>query len=961
MKCNSQDGRASNGQLDGRHTRRSLLTWAGSAAALSMLPACRRPVEKIIPSAARPEQVVPGNPLHYATAVALMGNAVGLLVETHEGRPTKVEGNPRHPESSGASSSFLQASVMQLYDAERSRTAAFRGQAKEWAVVSSMLTQLVQTAKQDGGASFGVLTSDHRSPTLAYLLDELRKALPEMRVCSYEPFDRGEIHAGCELVFGRRLEPLYSYDKADVVALFDADPLGLEGSPLRAARQWAARRMPESTKMNRWYAVESSLSITGSVADHRLVCDDSRVKGMLCALALELQQLGVFQVDTTMTTVLTAWSKTVDESCRLGLRAMAQDLANHRGSSLIVAGGRQPPAVHALAQALNAALGNQGATVKYVRCCDASAQGLAGLKELSSRMASGSIRHLMMLGCNPVLEVPRDLAFGERIKGLQTSIHVGLSRDETASVSDWHINQAHAFESWGDVVSEDGTASIVQPMIAPLFDGHTFIDVVLSLLGRQESTYDTVRKFWQKRLGTVDFERAWRRSLHDGVVADTAYAVEVPTAEPQKVASALESPPTDVAPGYELSFVPDHHVYDGRYVNNAWLHELPEPFTKVTWGNAARISTALARKYELSDGDLLALGSGRARIHVPIVIARGQATNTISLTLGQGRAACAPIARHVGYDAYPLRLVDSPFVSKCDFIERHPGHVALPRTQEQFNMLGRAPVRVALESQLTAVSSDPPLRPALSNPAARLRGVHRAWAMSIDLTKCIGCNACAVACQAENNVPVVGVDGVRRGRHMHWMRVDRYFEGRETDVHAYAQPVVCQQCEKAPCETVCPAGATSHSPDGLNDMVYNRCVGSRYCENNCPFKVRKFNYFEYWGVVDNTRRMQLNPDVTVRSRGVMEKCTFCVQRINAATNKAKRNGSAHIEDGAVVAACEQACPTGAIVFGDLLDPRSRVAGASSGQRAYRLLDELAIDPRVFYLVSVRNPNPEFKS
>jgi len=960
MKRDVENEHASERLVDGRYTRRSLLTWAGSAAAMSMLPACRQPAEQIVPAVSRPEQVVPGNPLHYATALALMGNAFGLLVETHEGRPTKVEGNPRHPESLGGSSSFLQASIMQLYDADRSRGATFRGQARDWAAASGMLAQLVQTSKQDRGASFALLTSDHRSPTLAALIAELRTQLPEMHVFGYEPFDRSAVHAGCELAFGHRLEPVYEYDKADVVAVFDADPLGLEGSPLRAARQWASRRSPETASMNRWYAVESSMSLTGSVADHRLVCDDSRVQAMLCAVAVELQQLGAFEPDPALASALLAWGNTIDDaSCRSGLRVMARDLVAHRGRSLLVAGVRQPAAVHALAQVLNAALGNQGVAVKYVRCFDASVRGVAGLEQLSSRMAAGSIEHLLILGCNPVLDAPRELAFAQLVNRLQTSIHVGLHRDETALASQWHINQAHAFESWGDVVSEDGTASIVQPLIAPLFDGHSLIEVALSLLGRQATGYDAVRAFWHKHMGKAEFERNWRRSLHEGLVAGTAYPPEQPTSTPGALVHALGKAAAEAQAGYELSFVPDHHVFDGRFANVVWLHELPEPFTKVTWGNAARISAALARKYELSDGDLLSLGSGRARIHVPVVVARGQATNTITLTLGQGRGACAAVVRSIGYDAYPLRVRGKPFVAKCEFIERRPGRQALPRTQEQFSMLGRAPVRAGLASHFSSLLPNRAQKegsPERNSP----RALH-AWAMSIDLSKCTGCNACAVACQAENNVTVVGADGVRRGRHMHWMRVDRYFEGDDRALRTYAQPVVCQQCEKAPCETVCPAGATSHSPDGLNDMVYNRCVGSRYCENNCPFKVRKFNYFEYWGSVEPTRRMQLNPDVTVRSRGVMEKCTFCVQRINAVTNSAKRNGATRINDGAIVAACEQACPAGAIVFGDLLDRRSRVALASEASRAYRLLDELGIEPRVYYQACVHNPNPEFNS
>ena len=961
QQTNGLEGLASNG----RCSRRSLLTLAGSLAATALLPACRRPVEKIVPAVTRPELLVPGKPLHYATALSFMGTAFGLLVETHEGRPTKVEGNPRHPESLGATSSFLQASIMQLYDADRSRGPTEHGQARDWQAASGMLDALGKTLKPDQGRSFALLANDHRSPTLAAAIAELATALPEARVFGFEPFDRSEAHAGCKIAFDRAVEPIYDFSKADMVLALDADPLGMEGSPLRAARAWSVRRAPEHGPMNRWYVVESSLTATGTVADHRFRCESSRVPGVLCALAAQLHERNLIVLDDALARLVVSTSKTID----LGfwqprLRSLADDLGAHRGRSIILAGMRQPKAVHGLVHLLNEALGNKGSTVKYVRCFDEYPSGMQALQDLAQSIRVGTTKHLLILGCSPAYDAPSELDFVQAIAQTETSIHLGMYRDETAKACNWHINQAHPFESWSDVVSEDGTASIVQPLIAPLFDGHSDIEVVRSLLGQTQSAYDAVRSYWQSQLGKANFERSWRKALHDGIVDATAFPAEEVSPETSRIAEALAALPLPVQTGYELTFVPDAHVFDGRFANNAWLHELPESVTKVTWGNVARISTAIASKYELSDGDLISLGVQGRKVQVAVVVTPGQADNTISLSLGQGRTAGGVNAIGTGINMHPLRLASSPYLSRCDSFERRPSHVQLARTQEQFGMLGRAPVKIGTSRQFEAAPEAVPgkvrAQDEVQRPVRPAKVAH-AFAMNIDLSKCIGCNACAVACQAENNVSVVGADGVRRGRHMHWLRIDRYYEGSGDHLQAYSQPIVCQQCEKAPCETVCPAGATSHSPDGLNDMVYNRCVGSRYCENNCPFKVRKFNYFEYWGSVEPLRRMQLNPDVTVRSRGVMEKCTFCVQRINAAKISGKRRGTLQIADGSIVTACEQACPTGAIVFGDLLDQTSRVAEGRAGPRTYRLLDELNLEPRVFYQSKIRNPNPELDS
>lgn len=941
-------------------SRRDLLTLASSLTALSLLPACRRPAESIVPRVSRPEQVIPGKPLHYATALSLMGTAFGLLVETHDGRPTKVEGNPCHPETMGASSSFLQASIMQLYDPDRSRSATQRGSVLDWQSVSSQLSAFGQSLKLDHGRSFAVLTDDHRSPTLAAALKELQATLPDAQFYSYATFDRSQLHAGAHIAFGRRLETVHAFSKADVVVVLDADPLSSEGSPLRAAREWAARRAPEHEPMNRWYVIESSLTITGSVADHRFRCEASDLPRVLCALVSQLHARQLIRADAALLGAATQVSAGLDLNLwGPRLNAMANDLSRSRGRSLIVAGLRQPKAVHALAHWLNDALENQGVTLKYVRCFDEQIGGAGALAELANRLRAGNTQQLLILGANPVYDAPSELDFSQAMTRARTSIHAGLYHDETAQACTWHVNQAHPFESWGDVVSEDGTGSVVQPLIAPLFDGHSELEVVRSLLGKIASGYDCVRDHWMSHFSKTQFEHDWRKALHDGIIEGTGLAVEVAVPAADFIATELISLIQPRREGYEITLTSDAHAFDGRYANNAWLHELPEPFTKVTWGNVARVSQNLAAKYELSDGDVVSLGHEGRRVQVPVLVAPGQADNTISITLGQGRESGGRIASSTGVNAHPLRSAHSPFLAQCSYFERQPRRVELARSQEQFSMQGRAPVQVVGLGETTQSNGPHSSQPEFVAYPTQRKATH-AFAMSIDLSKCTGCNACAIACQAENNVSIVGADGVRQRRLMHWLRMDRHYEGTGDDLVAHAQPIVCQQCENAPCETVCPAGATVHSPDGLNDMVYNRCVGSRYCANNCPFKVRKFNYVEYWSAVEPLRRMQLNPDVTVRSRGVMEKCTFCVQRINAAKIDSKRN-AVPMADGAIATACEQACPTKAIIFGDLVDRKSRVTQSVGGTRSYRLVEELNLQARVHYLSKVHNPNPELKS
>ncbi len=955
----------------GGMSRRRALSLMGAAFALAGLTSCRRPEATILPYARPPEEIVPGKPLHYTTAVSLYGTAFGLLVESHEGRPTKLEGNPKHPESLGATTTYLQAMILDLYDPDRSHGPSESGEGRSWSDAAAMLQELGRKARADGGRSLAVVTEAHRSPTLARVLADLRASLPAASVVRYEPFDRGEAREGARIAMGRPLEAVYDFAQAKVVVALDADPLGHEGSPIKAARAWARGRTSDATA-NRLYAIESAFSVTGANADHRFRCESGAIPNVLCAIAHELAEKHGLDVDLSLRTAIAANAQAkpmpADEAWARRIRVMAKDLASRRGSSLIVVGARQPRAVHALAYLLNQALGNVGRTLRFVRPFDEGKEGAPALAELARDLRSGAIRHVVLLGTNAVFDAPSDTEFADALKKAETSVHLASHFDETSASTRWHLNRAHPLESWSDVVAEDGTASVAQPTIAPLWDGKTDAEVVALLLGRAESDHQLVRATWQARLGALDFEQAWRVALHDGIVRGQQYPEEVVSAHAESVARALGARPRPTG-SYEVVFLPDSHAHDGRFANNGWLQELPDPITKLTWGNAAWLSSAAAKELGVQDGDRIALtpGAPGARgVELPIVIVPGQADKTITVMVGQGRRFESRVARGVGVDTYALRRTEAPYLDSGISVRKASGNTPIARTQEHFVMEGRPLAREGTVAEYAKnphfvqhMVETPKLEGIFESPNDYRQG-HK-WGMTIDLDKCTGCNACMVACQAENNVPIVGVDRVLRSREMHWLRVDRYFEGSVEDPTTIAQPVACQQCENAPCESVCPVGATVHSPEGLNDMVYNRCVGTRYCANNCPYKVRRFNFFEYSRGLPETRRMQFNPDVTVRSRGVMEKCTFCVQRINKAKIEAKKQGAEQIADGTITSACEQACPTQAIVFGDLNDPNSRVAKHHADPRTYRMLEELNVKPRLSYMAKIRNPHPELES
>jgi MoCo/4Fe-4S cofactor protein with predicted Tat translocation signal len=995
--------------------RRKFLKLMGASFALAGLTACtRQPAEYIAPYVRQPEELVPGKPVYFATAMSLDGFATGLIVESHEGRPTKIEGNKDHPASLGATDVFSQASVLGLYDPDRSQTLTFLGDIVTWsaflgAVKPAMDAQRAVAAQTPAKGGLRILTGTVTSPTLAYQIKTLLAALPNAKWHQYDPAGRDNTREGSKLAFGQYANTVYQFDKADVVLSLDSDFLSCGPASLRYARDFAAKRRLTDGKheMNRLYVVESTVTNTGSVADHRLAVRPSEIDGCARAIATRLGVSGLAPGAS-----LTGHEKWAD--------AIAGDLERHRGSSIVLAGDSQPPLVHALAHAINQTLGNVGNTVSYTDPVEASpADGNASLRELVADMNSGQVDVLLILGGNPVYNAPADVDFTAAIRKVPLRIHLSLYKDETSELCQWHIPETHYLESWSDARAYDGTASIIQPLIAPLYSGKSAHEVLAAFLNEPERPgYEIVRDYWSKRFAASGqepqvkvaatsnaptnqaatqsaqpvpsspatqsasgFEQFWRKSLHDGFVAGS---VLQPKNTLKATGAAASQSPTES--GLEIVFRVDPTIHDGRFANNGWLQELPKPLSKLTWDNAAIVSPATAATLGLGKkvndiatnrmgsigGEIIAdeveLRYRGRKVIAPVFIQPGHPDNVVTVHLGYGRTIAGKVGTNTGFNAYSIRTSDAPWFGSGLEISKTGGTYSLATTQSH-HLLDAEEVgeRDILRSgTLDEYRKHPSLAPEVdeSNPKESLYPAFQydgyAWGMAIDLNSCIGCSACIVACVAENNIPVVGKEQVARSREMHWLRVDAYYKGGQTNPKTYFQPVPCQQCENAPCELVCPVAATAHSAEGLNDMTYNRCVGTRYCSNNCPYKVRRFNFLLYQDFYTASLKMMRNPDVSVRSRGVMEKCTYCVQRIQEAKiNSEKENRQ--VRDGEIVTACEQACPTQAIVFGDINDPASRVAKLKGEDRNYSLLGSLNTRPRTTYLGAVRNPNPELEN
>ncbi len=946
--------------------RREFLTLMGASLALAGLTACtKQPAEKIVPYVRQPEDVVPGRPLFFATALGHDGYARGVLVESHEGRPTKVEGNPDHPLSLGATDVFGQAEVLGLYDPDRSQTVKFFGEVRTPAQFREVLREALAKQKGQRGAGLRFLTGTVTSPTLHAQLEAILAEMPAARWHVWEPVGRDNTRKGSVLAFGEPVDAQYRLDRADLILSLEADFVGSGPASLRLIREYAKRRKVEGEKaeLNRLYVVEGSPSLTGAVADHRLSLRSSEIEGFARAVAVGLG-LGV----EGGTKAHADWT-----------RPLVKDLQAHGAKALVLAGESQPPAVHALAHAMNERLGAMGTTVAYTAPVEAGVkEQAASLPDLAADMNAGKVEVLVILGGNPAYSAPADVGFAELLESdkVPLRIHLGLYEDETAERCQWHLPQAHPLEAWSDLRAADGTVSIVQPLIAPLYGGPSAHEVLAAFTSRSDRNgHDIVRDHWKAKLGESGFEKRWQRALHDGVVADTALP-----ARPLSIRMGdwAKATPPAARDSLEIVFRPDPGVWDGRFANNGWLQELPRPLTKLTWDNAAIIGPGTAQRLgfsieETSQGhvtEIVELKYGGRSVKAPVWVLPGHPEESVTVHLGQGRTRAGRVGTGVGFSAYRLRTSDAPWFGPGASIVKTGVTTRLACTQDHWS-IDQTPHKAADERHVIRAATaaeynenphlfhtmghDP--MPGLSLYPNEHKYEGHAWGMAIDLNSCVGCNACVTACVSENNIPVVGKDQVARGREMHWIRVDRYYEGPAESPETFHQPVVCMQCENAPCEVVCPVTATVHSDEGLNDMVYNRCVGTRYCSNNCPYKVRRFNFFLYQDWTTPSLKMMRNPDVTVRSRGVMEKCTYCVQRINRARTDARNEGRA-IRDGEIRTACQAACPAEAIVFGDQNDPESRVSKLKANMRNYSLLAELQTRPRTTYLAAVRNPNPE---
>ena len=995
-------------------SRRTFLGLMGASLALAGLSSTgcdvmRKPAERILPFSKRPEDSVPGRPIYYATSAVVGGTVLGLLVESQDGRPTKVEGHPRHPMSRGATSTWAQAEVLTLYDPDRSKTPRTQGATATLLQVEDYLAQHFGALAPSGGAGLALLTTWRPSPTFHRLLGELRARFPQATVHVDDAAYRANAAEGARLSGREGQRAVPDLAKAKVILSLDCDFVGTDGDTVRQARDFAdGRRItPERDEMSRLYVIEAGFTSTGASADHRMRVRAGRVREIAESLAERLFTAGAPIPSGGEPLAFGLKKRELSEADGAFLDALAEDLAAHHGAAVVVAGERQPAAVHALAHLLNSALGADGSTVTWHR--DPFEHG-SSLHDLARLLDAGSVSTLVVLGANPVHLAPGGLGFKDLLAKAGTTIHHGIFHDETAAVCQWHLPAAHGLEAWGDFVAVDGTTSLQQPLIAPLFGGLSEIEVLARIVGRPAASgYELVKETWAAHAaGAVD---AWRDWLHEGVVpavspvalaaatsakareaaaplareaASTAGDVAAVVSAPALAQAWLPLPPAAAGgDGLEVNFTIDTKVLDGRYANNAWLQELPDPMTKLTWDNAALVSARTAEAAGVSSGDVVEVTLGGRSLEAPLLVVPGTADDVVVLPMGYGRTAAGRVGDGVGFDASAIRSAKSPWFESGAALRPTGRTHRLASTQLHgslkepdarpfglFAMKGKERHAILRQGGIEDYRRDPGMFEGLEVlPAEKVKSLWeqpnvrtgQQWGMTIDLNACIGCNACTIACQAENNIPVVGKERVLKGREMHWIRLDRYFSGEEEDPEAAFQPVPCMQCETAPCEGVCPVAATAHSPDGLNDMAYNRCVGTRYCANNCPYKVRRFNYFNFTKENDALvplLEMQRNPDVTVRFRGVMEKCTYCVQRINVGRIEAKVSGDGVIPDGRVQTACQQACPSQAIVFGDISDPASAVSQQKSQPRNYSMLREMNTQPRTTYLARLRNPNPK---
>ena len=1049
-------------------SRRTFLQIMGAGLALAgvaTLPGCRRPDHKIMTySKEVPEEIVPGKPLYYATSMALPGGgAEGLLVETHEGRPTFVEGNPLHPINQGRSSAWSVASVLSLYDPDRPTSRDYpklrRGQdelAATWDDFRARSADIMNGHDADRGAGLAFIVDKQTSPTRDAMRDRLMARFPRARWVAYDANESGEAAKSTRIAFGRAYREQLHLERADVVVSVDRNVTDLEPGSLPNARGVSSKRRPlrAGDTMSRLYAIDSVFTPMGSVGDHRVRVAPSQLPGVVIELARRVLEKAGGPTAAPLRSALSNLTLPSMDVDRDWLEAAADDLAGAGSRALVCGGDSLPGEIRALIHAINVALGATGTTVDYVPMGDEEAAATCGqLQELADEMRSGAIRTAVVASANPVFNAPGAIDFAGAFKNVPTRIVLSDEQNETLAAATWALNGTHFLESWGDTEALDGTIAPIQPMIAPLYPGALSEIELLALLAEnrtkdqfttQPNGYELVRSVWRERFGRTDFEIRWKRALHDGVLAGTGGLGESPRATQaatfNDVADAIRSVSLGGAPSLESMDVvfTNGRMYDGRFANSAWLQELPQFGTMVVWDNPALVSPNTARRLGL-EPDPYTVKEPKARmatvevdgrsVEVPVWIMPGMADNTIALQLGWGRSVVGVVGAGTGFDVSALRTPGGASVLRGAKVSPAGGSYPISSTQNHWTMQSRTSIARAVDlpaftkhgdevlhrkdvygsetnlnfaEQLGELSHTPPNVGIYDNPyneslgdaapgSIYSRGPQ--WGMTIDLSTCTGCGVCTAACQSENNIPVVGKTEVRKGREMTWIRVDRYFAGDDLTEPGdmLHQPVACVHCENAPCESVCPFNATMHGPTGLNYMVYNRCVGTRYCANNCPYKVRRFNFFDFSQAklnggyrseipdatpkpnninlipprlreqLDEIQKMRMNPDVTVRSRGVMEKCSYCIQRINAARYEVKLQDMENIPDGFFKTACQAACPSDAIVFGDLLDKQSEVHETYNSARSYALLGYLNTRPRTNYLVRVSNPNPAIRT
>ncbi len=974
-------------ELTDQVSRRSFLRVMGASIALAGFASCRKPVQKILPYSRQPENMVLGEPLFYATSMPFQDSVTGLLITNNEGRPSKIEGNPDHPASGGRTNIYHQASVLGMYDPDRSRSPRQNGEK----VSKEDFYEFVQEHFSDNSRRVLFIDEATSSPTYHRIKDNLLNTFTNANWVTYEPFSENNAIEGTQIAFGQRLRTVNHYDQADVVITLDDDFMNPQSgkNSVENALKITSRRKVDSVEdsMSRVYSIENAFTNTGSYADHRLRLKTSQIAPFTFALAAKLSET---------VNGLDAFSGVSNEfSTHDWIDKLAEELLNAQGQSIITAGAEHSAETHAAVAAMNLALGNSGNTVTYheLPYRENRNENEAFLSAIDE-MKAGAYDTVVLVGGNIAYNAPADLDLAQALGNVDTSIHLSDYYDETSRVCNWHVNRAHYLEAWGDGLSFTGQSSIIQPQILPLFDGLSEIEFINTILSGEESTgYDLVQETWSSVI-TSDFNRRWEEILHEGLDSDSSFDVQSVSLSGNFASSLQNALSRQAIDGIEIAIKPDVRLFDGRFANIGWLQELPEPMTKITWDNVALMSAATAEKiginprrsFRNNDVPKVRISAGGTSIEIAAWVEPGHADDSITLTVGYGRENIGRIADGVGVDTYPLRTTENMFVQAAT-VEPTGTTYEIASVQDHHTLEGRDMIRTAT---LDEYKEKPDFASFESFHGFAVPGMKEAeargtadqgpvslfteqygpdhqpqWGMTIDLNSCFGCGVCTIACQAENNIPVIGKREVGRRRAMHWIRTDRYYEGDVDNPTAYHQPVPCMHCELAPCEQVCPVAATTHSEDGINQMTYNRCIGTRYCANNCPFKVRRFNFFnytkEYLTTGDDPEiiQMAMNPEVTVRFRGVIEKCTYCVQRVNRGKIKSKiATGSRKPEDGAVKTACQQACPANAISFGDLTDSNSEVSIKKRNDRNYVMLEEMNVRPRTSYLAKLTNKNPE---